>query len=62
MRGSWFKFNNLELALYMALKFYTSVTKALELKVRKFWALSLTYVEITGEKLIGGSFPPPNPK
>ena len=33
---SWFKFNNLEVALVMALKFYTSVAKGLKLKVRKF--------------------------
>ena len=32
----WLKFNNLELALGMALKFYTSVVKGLKLKVRKF--------------------------
>ena len=33
---SWFKFNNLGLALDMALKFYTSVAKGLKLKVRMF--------------------------
>ena len=33
---SWFKFNHLELALGVDLKFYTSVAKKLELKVRKF--------------------------
>ena len=32
----WVKFNNLGLALGMALKFYTSVTKGLKLKVGKF--------------------------
>ena len=32
---TWFKFNNLELALGIALKFYTSVGKWLKLKVRK---------------------------
>ena len=32
----WLKFNNLGLALGMALKFYTSVTKGLKIKVRKF--------------------------
>ena len=34
---SWFKLNILGLALSMALKFYTSVTKELKLKVRKVW-------------------------
>ena len=38
----------------MNLKFYTSVTKGLKLKVRKFWGLVLTFVEVTGEKLLGG--------
>ena len=33
---SWFKFIHLELALGVDLKFYTSVAKKLELKVRKF--------------------------
>ena len=32
----WLKFNNLGLALDMALIFYTSATKGLKLKVRKF--------------------------
>ena len=31
---SWFKFNNLGLALVMVLKLYTSVAKGLKLKVR----------------------------
>ena len=43
----------LGLALGMASKSYTSVTKGFKLKVRKFWALILTFVEITGEKLVG---------
>ena len=51
---SWFKFNNLGLALGTNLKFYTSVAKGLKLKVRKFWGLNPTFVEVTGEKLIGG--------
>ena len=46
---SWFKFNNLGLALGMTLKFYTSVTKGLKLKVRKFWGLIFTFVEVTGK-------------
>ena len=32
----WFKFNNLELALGMALKFNINVAERLELKVRNF--------------------------
>ena len=51
---SWFKFNNLGLALGTKLKFYTSVTKELKLKVRKFWGLVPTFEEVTGEKLVGG--------
>ena len=49
----WFKFNNLGLALGIALKFYTSVAKESKLKVRKFWCLIRTFVEVTGEKLVG---------
>ena len=49
------------LALAMTLKFYTSVAKRLKLKVRKFWELIPTFVEITGEKLVGGAFRPPLP-
>ena len=37
-------------------KFYTSVAKGLKLKVRKFWALFPTFVEVTGGKLVGGLF------
>ena len=53
---SWFKFNNLGLALGTNLKFYTSVAKGLKLKVRKFWGLIPTFLEVTGEKLVGGAF------
>ena len=49
-KWSCFKFNNLELALGMALKLYTSA-KGLKLKLRKFWGLILTFVEVTGEEL-----------
>ena len=63
---SWFKFNNLELAIGMNLKFYTSVAKGFKLKVRKFYGLVPTFVEVTGEKLVGreGLFalPPPHPE
>ena len=52
------KFSNLGMALGMALKFYTSVTKRLKLKVRKFLGLIPTFVEVTGvgggSKLVGG--------
>ena len=58
----WLKFNNLGLALGMNLKFYTSVEKELELKVRKFYGLVPTFVEVTWEKLVrGGLFGPPSP-
>ena len=40
----------------MTLKFYISVAKRLGLKVRKFWGLSPTFVEVTREKLVGGLF------
>ena len=50
----WFKFNNLGLALVMALKFYTSVAKGLKLKVRKFYWLISVFVEVTGETLVEG--------
>ena len=47
----WFKFNNLGLALGMALKFYTSAAKGLKLKVRKFWGLIPSFAEVTAKKL-----------
>ena len=56
---AWFRFNNLGLALGINLKFYTNVANGLKLKVRKFWGLILTFVEVTGEKLVGGLFAPP---
>ena len=57
---SWFKFNNLGLALGTNLKFYTSLSKGLKLKVRRFWGLTLAFVEVTGEKMVGGLFAPPS--
>ena len=36
------------------LKFYTRIAKGLKLKVRKFLGLILTFVEVTGEKMVGG--------
>ena len=58
---SWFKFNNLGLALGRDLKFCNSQWKGLKLKVRKFWGLIPTFVEVTGEKLVAGALfgPPP---
>ena len=38
----------------MVLKFYKSVTKELKLKVKQFWELIPTFVEITGKKPEGG--------
>ena len=37
----------------MNLKFYTNVEKGLKLKVRKFYGQVPTFVEVTGEKLVG---------
>ena len=56
---SWFKFNSLGLALGTNFTFYISLSKGLKLKVRKFWGLIPTFVEVTGEKLAGGPFCPP---
>ena len=59
---SWIKFNKLGLALGIALKFYIIVAKRLKLKGRKIWGLILMFVEVTGEKLVGGGgFCPPPP-
>ena len=46
----------------MALKFYSSVAKGLKLKVKKFWGLIRTFVEIRGEKLVGGLFASSHPE
>ena len=56
---SWFKFNNLGVALGTNLKFYTSVEKGLKLKVRKSWGLIPTFAEVTVEKPVGRTFLPP---
>ena len=53
---SWFKFDNLGLALGTNLKFYTNVAKGLKRKVRKFWELIPMFEEVTGEKLVGWVF------
>ena len=49
-------FTNFELTLGVALKFYTSVTKRLKLKVRKFWGLVPTFIEATGKNKFRGAF------
>ena len=41
----------------MVLKTYISVAKGLKLKVRKVFGLISTFVEVTGEKLVGGFWP-----
>ena len=51
-----FKFNNLGLALGTNLKVYTSLSKGLKLKVKTFWWLILTFVEVTGKKLLVETF------
>lgn len=50
------KFKNLGLAIGMALRCYTKVAETLKLKVKKFWALILTFVEVIGGNLVGGFF------
>ena len=40
----------------MAFKFYTSLEKGIILKIRKFWGLIVTFVEVTGERLVNGAF------
>ena len=59
---SWFKFNNLRMALDMTSKFYTSVAKELKLKVRRFWGLISTFAKVTGEKLVGRLLSSPHPE
>ena len=48
---SWFKFNNLGLALGTNLKFYISLSKGLKLKVREFWGRIFRFAEVTGDPL-----------
>ena len=57
---SWFKFNNLGLALDTNFKFCSGVEKKLELEVRKFWGPNPTFVEVTRENLVGGPFCSPS--
>ena len=49
----WFKFNNLGLALDMALKFQTRVAIWLKLKARNCKGLIPTFVEVIREKQAG---------
>ena len=44
------------MALCKNLKFYSSMSKGSKLKVRKFWGLIPTFVEVTGEKTSSGAF------
>ena len=44
------------MALGTNLKCYTSEAKEFKLKVRKFLGLNPAFVEVTGEKLVGGHF------
>ena len=60
-RWSWFKLNNLGMALVMASEFYTSAAKGVRLKVKKILGLISTFPEDTGEKLVGETFCPPTP-
>ena len=58
---SWLKFENLGLALDMALKFYGSVKKRLKLKARRFWRQIPRFIEVTGKNWQRGSFCAPLP-
>ena len=49
------------LTLSIALKFYASVAKGLKLKVKRFWGIIATFVEVTGETMAGGPFCAPLP-
>ena len=59
---SWFKFNNLGLALVTNLKFYTSLAKGLKQSQKVFWANSYvcrSYSGKTGRGAFLPPFPPP---
>ena len=60
-RWSWFKLNNFRLALGRNLNFCTSVAKGSKLNSQMFRGSNITFVQITGEKLVGGPFWPPAP-
>ena len=50
---SWFAFNHLRLTLGLVLTFYSILAKGFKLKVKKFWIVIPTLVEIAGGKLVG---------
>lgn len=47
----WFKFNNLELVLGMAFRFYNNMAKGLTLKIKKLWKLIFTPGDVMGENI-----------
>ena len=53
-RWFWFMFNNLRLVVGMALNFYSSVAKGLELKFRMFWGLVLLLEKLREKTSNGG--------
>ena len=55
-RWSWFKLNNLGLVPRRSLKFHTSVGNVWKLKFKKIWGVIPKFLEVTGEKLVGGFF------
>ena len=55
---SWFKFNNWGLTLRENLKFYTSVSKGLSLKVRKFFGPNSYVCRSCRGKIGRGDLPP----
>ena len=60
--GRWLKFNNLGLALGMALKFYTSVTKGLKRKSQKVLGVNSYICRCyKGKTCRGKPFCPPSP-
>ena len=50
---SQFKFNNLGVALDLALKFYISLAKGLRIKLKTFSLLIPTFLEVSVDKLVG---------
>ena len=53
----WPKLGNSSICIReVSIKFYTSLSKGLKLKVREIWGLIPTFVEVTGEKLVGRPF------
>ena len=50
---SWFKFNNLQLVLGIALIFCSSAIKGSKLQIRKFWGLIPVFGEVSEENMWG---------